>query len=429
MTAPLRLLVLVHAYPPAIGGVERSISDMCRRLAAGGRFEVTVLTTDVLGVAAFANPRLRPPGLAHEEVIDGVRVLRFGVRAGLSRALKQPQRLAYHLRLPGNARLRTWFNGPISPGMRAAARRFDADVVCAASFPLNHLHYAFARPRTPVVLIPSAHTNDGWGFERTNLFRLVRRAEATVARSEHEREWLVARGADPDRVWTIPHGIDPDALRPRPGAFRAAHGIEPDSYLVAYVGQHGPHKGIDTLIAAFPSLLSSCPDARLVVAGARTPYSEELERRLATLPPGARSRCLLQRDLDEQQKADLLGDCDVLATPSAKEAFGITTLEAWSLAKPVVVGDSPAQKEIVEDGRSGLIVRHGDREGLAAALSLLERRGGFRAALGIAGRRRLLAHYTADHVEAQHARLLAQVASKGLRAPAPLQPLRARTDG
>jgi glycosyltransferase involved in cell wall biosynthesis len=59
-------------------------------------------------------------------------------------------------------------------------------------------------------------------------------------------------------------------------------------------------------------------------------------------------------DVTTAERAQLLADCDVFASPSTQESFGITTLEAWSHAKPVVIGDGPAQRSIVEDGVSGI---------------------------------------------------------------------------
>ena len=149
------------------------------------------------------------------------------------------------------------------------------------------------------------------------------------------------------------------------------------------MGQHGGHKGIDTLLAALPELLQECPSsAWLVIGGARTPHTDELERLVAALPGEARARCRLLTDLAPQEKADLLGDCDVFASPSEKEAFGLTTLEAWALRKPVVVGDSPSQACIVDDGESGVIVPYGDVARLRDALVRLGRDRALRAAMG-----------------------------------------------
>jgi glycosyltransferase involved in cell wall biosynthesis len=409
----LRLLQLVHGYPPAVGGVEYATRDLCEWLVAEQGFDVTVLTTDAYSVTNFVVPSLPRIPIRADEVQGGVRVLRFPVRAWNSRLLRQPQRVAYRLRIPGNDWLRTWFNGPISPQMLAAVRTLEADVICAAAFPLNHVLYPFRRPgsRTPVVIMPAVHTTDRWGFERPNLLRLVNRAYATVASTEHERDWLIERGAAPARVRLIGHGIDPEKLQPDPGAFRAAHGIGADGYLVAYVGQHGSHKGIEVLLAAFPRLLDRCPDAWLVIGGSRTGYTDELERLIVQLPDAARSRCRLLCDISQQDKADLLGDCDVLATPSEKESFGLTTLEAWALRKPVVVGDSPSQYCVVRDGESGIIVPYGDADRLADVLARLGANADLRAAMGAAGHARLQARYLSRDVQGQLAELLAEAAA------------------
>jgi glycosyltransferase involved in cell wall biosynthesis len=408
---PIRLVQLVHGYPPAVGGVERSTRDLCEALVARHGFDVTVLTTDAYTVTRFHDASEPSIPIVENEAQNGVRVLRFPVETRWSGVLKQAQRVAWRLRLPGNDRLRTWYNGPRSSGLRECARVADADVICAASFPLNHMRYPFLRPepQPPVVLVAGVHTNDDWGFERPYLLRLTRLAYATVAHTEHERDWLIARGAPPDRVRVIGHGIDPTEMRPRPGAFRAAHGIDPDGFLVCYVGQLGSHKGIDTLLRAFPALLERRSDAWLVVAGSRTTFADSLAELIADLPGRARERVRLLTDLDEQEKADVLGDSDVFASPSYAEAFGITTLEAWALRKPVVVGDAPSQRSIVEDGRNGLIVPYGDEAALLATLERLWDED-LRRALGQSGFERLLSRYRRHDVERSYAELFAEAA-------------------
>jgi glycosyltransferase involved in cell wall biosynthesis len=400
----VRLVQLVQGYPPAVGGVELSTRDLCEALVARFGFDVTVLTTDAFTVRNFTHGDLPTIPIAAHEVQNGVEIRRFPVRTRWSAALRLAVAATWRTRLPGNDVLRTLLSGPISPGMLAELRRTPADVICAASFPLNHLRYPFrlADP-PPVVLVGAVHTNDPWSFERPNLIRLANRAYATVAHTEHERAWLVERGLRPDRVRVIPHGVDPSGLTPRPGAFRASAGIPRHAYLVAFVGQQGPHKGIDALLEVLPGLLDAVPSAWLVVGGATTPHSAALRSRSDRLPAEARSRVLFADDLSAQDKADLLGDSDVFASPSQAEAFGITTLEAWSLAKPVVVGDAPTQAEIVEDGVSGLIVPHGDRRRLLEALVALGRDPALRARLGTAGRSRLVASFGRDRAHEAYA--------------------------
>ena len=102
-------------------------------------------------------------------------------------------------------------------------------------------------------------------------------------------------------------------------------------------------------------------DAWLLVAGARTPYSAELRRLAEKLPGHARSHLLFIDDVTAAQRPQLLADCDVFASPSAQESFGITTLEAWSQAKPVVVGDGPARDRLLKTAFRGSSSRTGTR--------------------------------------------------------------------
>jgi glycosyltransferase involved in cell wall biosynthesis len=415
---PIRLLQLVHGYPPAVGGVEIAARDRCERLVAEHGFEVTVLTTDRYTVDGYRGRKRPTIPIQQHEVQNGVEVRRFPVRTGFAPLLGLPARVAYRVRAPGNDLLRTLHNGPICPGMLRAARSFQPDVICAASFPLNHMRYPFRlpEPRPPIVLIGAIHTNDDWGFNRPNLLRLVNRSHATIAHTDTEREWLIAHGADPSRVRVMGVGIDRDALRPRSGAFRTAQNIPDDGYLVAYFGQLAAHKGIQVLIGALPTLLARRPNAWLAVAGSKTPFTERLEQLVRELPRAVRARIRLLTDIDDQTKADLLGACDVFASPSQAESFGFTTVEAWSLAKPVVVGDAPSQRSVVADGTTGLVVPYGDQERLIEALERLADPE-LRDRLGRAGREVALERYDRRKIDAAYAELFKSAAEgPGLRA-------------
>jgi glycosyltransferase involved in cell wall biosynthesis len=274
--------------------------------------------------------------------------------------------------------------------------------------------YAFRvpAPRPPVVLIGAVHTNDDWGFNRANLLRLVNQSYATIAHTESERDWLIEHGAQPDRVRVMGVGIDEGELQPRSGGFRTARKIPHDAYLVAYFGQLGPHKGIDILIGAMPMLLERCPNAWLAIAGSDTPFAETLRHRLRELPEAIRARVTFLVDVDDQTKADLLGDCDVFASPSQAESFGFTTVEAWSLGKPVIVGDAPSQRSVVADGKSGFIVPHGDPVRLVDALERLTDPA-LRCAMGSAGRDVVRERYDRRKLGAELAALLTSAAKAG----------------
>ncbi len=303
--------------------------------------------------------------------------------------------------------------------MLHSVRSFQADVICAASFPLNHMTYPFRRktPRPPVVLVGAVHTNNSWGYDRRHLIKLIAHSYATVAHTEHERDWLIARGSPSEKLCVIGHGIELHDFNAGHGVFRSRHAIPRDAFVVAYLGQQGGHKGIDMLIRVLPTLLERQEDAWLIVAGARTPYSPELRRLAETLPGHARERLLFLDDVTSEERAQLLTDCDVFASPSAQESFGITTLEAWSQAKPVVVGNSPAQRSVVEDGVSGILVPHGNHARLLQALAMLAGDASLRARLGETGRCRLRERYDHAAVVSQYHSLFLQAAGVKNRMP------------
>jgi glycosyltransferase involved in cell wall biosynthesis len=320
---------------------------------------------------------------------------------------------------PGEDRLRTWYNGPISPAMLRAVRREVADVVCAASFPLNHLTYPFRRPdpRPPVVLVGAVHTTNDWGYRRPHMIRLISHSYATVAYTDHEREWLIEQGAPPDRLHVIGHGVDLKQLQARPGTFRDRQGISPSDFVVAYIGQQAAHKGIDSLIRTLPTLVDYRSDARLVVAGSRTPYSDELRRLTEELPATVRARLLVLDDVSAREKAEILADCDVFASPSQQEAFGITTLEAWAHSKAVVVGDGPAQRSVIEEGVTGLLVPYGDEYELIRTLTTVAANPHLGQRLGEAGRERLRQRYDLSRVVEQYFDLFSEAAERARAGP------------
>ena len=122
---------------------------------------------------------------------------------------------------------------------------------------------------------------------------------------------------------------------------------------------------------------------------------------------------LRRRPNESRRRAEVLADCDVFASPSAQESFGITTLEAWSQAKPVVVGDGPAQRSVVEHGVSGILVPHGHEARLLEALGTLGADASLRARLGDAGRRRLQERYDHSAVVSQYHSLFMEAGNRG----------------
>ena len=99
-----------------------STRDLCERLVADYDVDVTVFTTNALTIANFNDGSLPTLPIEADEEQNGVKIKRFPVVTGWAAVLKQMQRIAWHLKLPGNCRLRTWYQRP----------DFAADAACGA---------------------------------------------------------------------------------------------------------------------------------------------------------------------------------------------------------------------------------------------------------------------------------------------------------
>lgn len=421
----MRVLHVVHGYPPNLGGTQRMIATLSERLVAEYADQVSVFTTNALSNYHFwqQDSRRLPTGSSD---VRGVEVTRFPVFNRLSRARLAAARLACRFRLPGNDVARALYNGPLVPGLTRAVARADADVVVASAFPLLHMHAALRgglRGGKPVVFIGGLHAEDSWGFDRPMIYRAIQRADRYIAYTEFERDHLVARGIRRDRIVVIGGGVDPERFTGLDStAWRVERGIG-SAPLVALVGQQAPHKGIGALLAAMPEIWRSAPDTHLVVAGRTTLHSGDLRRMAASLAPPGEGRVTFLDQPNDRETATLIKSCDIFALPSRHESFGLVYLEAWICGRPVIGARIGSVSSVIEEGRDGLLVDPGDSGDLARAVLRLIDSPDLRRRMGEAGRRKTLERYTWESVVPRFRETYRQVieerraASTGLESP------------
>ena len=159
------------------------------------------------------------------------------------------------------------------------------------------------------------------------------------------------------------------------------------------VGKDFVRKGGEVLLKAFAIVRKAVPAAELVLIGPT----------MGSPPPGVRCLGFLSKknpqDVQAIENAYLQAGIYVL--PSLYEPFGISLLEAMSYSLPCVVANHCAMPEIVGHNESGLVVKPGDADALAAAMLELARDPARALSYGAAGRRRLLQRYTWDAVAAK----------------------------
>ena len=93
--------------------------------------------------------------------------------------------------------------------------------------------------------------------------------------------------------------------------------------------------------------------------------------------------------LSEEEKRDFFAGIDLFALPSRSDSFGLVLPEAWANGAPCVGYRAGGVAWVIRDGVDGLLVRCGDREGLAAALLKLAGDPELRRRFGEAGRARV----------------------------------------
>lgn len=392
----MNILHVVHGYPPSIGGSQILLQQLSEHLVSDYGDRVTVFTTNACHMESFwtTGMPMMPTGTT---TVNGVKIRRFPVFNRFNSLRRLLAAVAYRLRLPYNDWLRTFQTGPLIPDMTDAVARSTADIVLAATFPLMHMYYALRGARRagiPIVFLGAIHTSDPWGYDRRMIYRAIRRADAYLALTTHERDYLVARGIGADTITIVGPGVDPDSFAAGDRAKVRQRHEWGDAPVVAMMAKQTARKGFDLLLGAMSQVWRDYPDTHLLLAGARTPYSEQITSIIRRLPQIQQEKVTVVDDFDEDEKADLLSACDVFVLPSGEESFGIAFIEAWACAKPVIGVHAGAVPSVIDAGQDGLLVKDGDTDGLAAAIIEMLDKPERRAEMGRAGQRKVLNRYT-----------------------------------
>jgi glycogen synthase len=168
------------------------------------------------------------------------------------------------------------------------------------------------------------------------------KSDHVVTVSYAMRDELISQGFPQGKISVVYNGVDPDKYSPdrvpreKIEQIRRRYGIQPDEYMILFVGRIVVVKGVDRLVQAMVSVKKSIPKAKLVVVGVSDmQYSiEELTKTL-----GLEDNVKLRFEwISEEERIAHYAASDLCIFPSLYEPFGIVALEAMSMSKPVVVG-------------------------------------------------------------------------------------------
>lgn len=195
----------------------------------------------------------------------------------------------------------------------------------------------------------------------------------------------MAMGVSPANITLIHNGVDLERFRPGLDGsnFRESAGIPLEAPLVGFVGRLSWEKGPDQFVEAAAVVHRQRPDVHFAVVG-----EGPVDTYLAEL--------IHQHELEEvvhlaglwADPAEVYPALDLIALTSHSEGMPLALLEAMACGVPVAAMNVGGVLEIVEFGKTGLLVSPGDPDEMGRTLvSLLSRPEGLKQ-MGLAGRQR-----------------------------------------
>ncbi len=385
--AELTAALLTREYPPEVyGGAGVHVAELARHLA-----EVPGLVTEV---HCFGAPRPDPLVVATHEPWD---------------------------RLAGDdaylAALRT-----LSVDLAMIPPLAGADVLHSHTWYANlagHLgalvhgvpHVATTHSLEPLRPWKAEQLGGGYALSSFCERTALEGADAVIAVSAGMRDDVLAcyPAVDPARVVVVHNGVDPERWRPTTDRDALArHGVDPDLPTAVFVGRITRQKGVTHLLDAAHHL----PAGTQLVLAAGAPdtpaLAEEFRRRVAELADASVRVVWIEEMLPREEVVQLLSHAQVFVCPSIYEPFGIVNLEAMACGTPVVASAVGGIPEIVVEGETGHLVAFepGDDEfgspadpdgfarDLAGAVSAVLADPAAAAAMGVAGRQRVVERFS-----------------------------------
>jgi phosphatidylinositol alpha-mannosyltransferase len=267
------------------------------------------------------------------------------------------------------------YNGSVARvafGPRTLARVRRA--LAGGGYDLLHVHEPLS-PSVGLLAVSQARRVPVVGTFHANLERsLALKAASPLLRHAYDRlAGRIAVSASARDTWqgqfggamaVVPNGVAPEFFAgPEP-----LPGWEGTGPTLLFVGRLEPRKGLAYLVRAFLRLKPRFPAARLLVVGRDD--KRQQEQAMGMVPPRLRPDLVFVGSVPQADLPSYYASADVFCAPSlGGESFGIVLAEAMAVGLPVVCSDIGGYRDLVRDGREGLLVPPRDPEALASAIA------------------------------------------------------------
>lgn len=344
----MKVLVVVDGL--RLGGAENLLATLGRAAPAAGLCVTVASLAPPAGTDALL-PVLAAAGL-EVRFLSVPRMASLGAVPAIRAAIRDSRADVVHAHLE--------YAATLTPPAAALARR---PAVCTLH------HVAAALPPREAVKERLAVAAAG----RSRALVFVSRAsrDSFAARYRTRRNWLV-----------LPNGVDLDVFHPEVATFPTGLGLRPGAPVVTIVAALRAAKGHAVALTAWPAVLRRMPEARLLLVGSG-PEEDPLRREATRLGIGAHVVFAGGRT----DVARLVRASTLALLPSYTEALPTALLEAAACGRASVASRVGGVPEVVEHGRTGLLVPPGDPVALADAVCSLLADGPRREEMGRSARR------------------------------------------
>jgi glycosyltransferase involved in cell wall biosynthesis len=287
--------------------------------------------------------------------------------------------------------------------------RYNFDVVCVHDH-LSSIAGLVIKNETKIPVVFHVHSTEwgrsgGQGSEVVSHFEeaMAQNANKIITVSYAMQADLTRHGWSPSKISVVWNGVDAERYDPRKCAreavqtIREKYGIPLDWNMILFVGRLTWVKSVRNLLQAMPSVLREYPNTKLVILGRGEEQTDIVETsdRL-----GIKDKVVYRFDfVPENERIMHYAASDLCVFPSVYEPFGIVSLEAMAMEKPVVVGARGVvgfREQVISSGpdQNGVHINGEDPSDIAWGLKEVLRNPEKARNWGENGRQRVLEYFT-----------------------------------
>jgi len=357
-----RVLVFAAYFYPHVGGYEKNIHELFKRLVQRG-YGIDVVTCNT-------NRALT------EEELDGIHIHRLPSWNILGGTYPIPKPTPTTLKIL----------------LHLFRNRFDLVNTQTRFFSTSLLGLIFAKiKRAPLVHTERGTRHSvsanrmvetiGKTYDHIVGSLIVKSAWRNIGVSQAACNFAKHLGARHPIV--IPNGVDTDIFKKMETNLRDSLGLG-DAMVVTFVGRLIHAKGVHDLISAFAKIKRLIPQAKLLIVG-DGPYRADLDRLAHQV--GCKGDIIFLGEKKQNEVIRILSATDIFVNPSYSEGLPTSVMEAASIGLPIIATDVGGTREIIANGRSGILIEPRQPQQIVAGITSLIRDSKMASELGAAARR------------------------------------------